>query len=410
MAIIDGPTTATDQERYCSACGHLVAGARYCPGCGLAVGATNGPDQPTAEQPQSAPRPPVPDMPPPDGRAGRLADGPAVGSASHSRRGLVAGAGLLSLAVIAVVVVVLVSGGGSNQAAVYRQKLSSALAPVVAANGALSSSLQSLHGADTTAAVSAVTRAQNAVVSARGAMAVLTVPAGSGQLSQQVQQALTEDGGYLQAVTATISRPSAANIAQLQPLVTSVQSALVPLASIAPAATTSLSGTDALNAWASGRVAAAARASAAEARVAQRHEVQKAASTAAQQAVNNNDNTAASSSPATTPSDAVGDLPVQCGSGVSGSAGVSCPFAENAFYEYWSASDGDPVLPGTISVWSAEGQATYTLTCSAGDGIVDCSGTNVNGVPLDTQFTQSAVSAYTSSEAAAYAASGKLGP
>jgi hypothetical protein len=61
-------------------------------------------------------------------------------------------------------------------------------------------------------------------------------------------------------------------------------------------------------------------------------------------------------------------------------------------------------------VWSAAGQATYTLTCNTGAGIVDCTGTNVSGVPLEVQLTQSAVSAYTSSQAAAYATSGKLGP
>lgn len=106
----------------------------------------------------------------------------------------------------------------------------------------------------------------------------------------------------------------------------------------------------------------------------------------------------------------VQDLPVQCGSGVAGSSGVSCLFAENAFYEYWQASGGSPTQSANINVWSAEGQQYFPLSCASGDGVVDCTGTNSSGVALDARFSQQAVSAYTSSEAAAYAASGKLGP
>jgi hypothetical protein len=103
-------------------------------------------------------------------------------------------------------------------------------------------------------------------------------------------------------------------------------------------------------------------------------------------------------------------LPVQCGAGVAGSAGMSCTFAENAFYEYWQASGGDATAPESISVWSAEGQHFYLLTCAAGDGVIDCTGVNGKGVSLDARFTQDAVSAYTTANAQAYAASGKLGP
>ena len=92
------------------------------------------------------------------------------------------------------------------------------------------------------------------------------MPSGSTQLSQQAQQALTAEGGYLQAVSATLSDPTSANAAQLQPLATSTSTAMVPLASVAPGAQTSLSGTDGLNGWAAARVAAAARAQAAATR------------------------------------------------------------------------------------------------------------------------------------------------
>lgn len=123
--------------------------------------------------------------------------------------------------------------------------------------------------------------------------------------------------------------------------------------------------------------------------------------------------TSATTSPPTTaspPSGSVQNLPVQCGYGVSGSSGVTCGFAENAFYEYWQASGGDPSQTATISVWSAPAQRSYQLSCDPGESLVDCTGTNASGVALLARFTQHAVSAYTHQQAAAYAASGKLGP
>lgn len=106
----------------------------------------------------------------------------------------------------------------------------------------------------------------------------------------------------------------------------------------------------------------------------------------------------------------VQDLPVQCGYGLAGSPGMACTFAENAFYEYWQASGGDPSRAEPISVWSADAQQSYPLSCASGDGVVDCVGTASGGVSLDARFTEGSVSAYTNAEAAAYAASGKLGP
>jgi hypothetical protein len=288
--------------------------------------------------------------------------------------------------------------------------LQTAFASVVAANTTLSTALQQLRGTDSSAAASAANQAQQAVISARGAMSVLTVPAGSQQLSQQAQQALTDEAGYLASVSATLSSPSPGNIAQLQPLATSLQSAFVPLTSVASGGSSSVSATSALTSWASGRVAAAARASAAANRAAERKAVQQAASTAARQAVANSASGSSAPSSGYSPGFGVQSLPDQCGYGVAGSAGVSCPFAENAFYEYWNATGGNATLPANISVWSAEGQAYYALSCGSGDGVVDCTGTNASGVFLDARFTQAAVSAYTQSQAGAYAGSGKLGP
>jgi hypothetical protein len=311
-------------------------------------------------------------------------------------------AGVLCLAAIAAAVVVVLIVSRSDPNATYRHKLSSALGPVVSANSSVSSALQSLQGTNTGTATAATGQAQQAVTAARGAVQILTVPSGSGQLSQQSQQALTGETGYLQAVSATLSSQSNQNIAQLQPLATSLQSALVPLASVAPGASSSVSGTDKLSAWASGRIAADAKARAAQQSVSQQQAVQQAAVLAAQQAVAGNRSVVSPYS--------LDNLPVQCGSGVAGSAGMSCTFANNAFYEYWSASGGDPSLTENISAWSAAGQQYYALSCSSGDGTVDCTGTNNSGGSLDARFTTDALSAYTNSGAADYAASGKLGP
>lgn len=102
----------------------------------------------------------------------------------------------------------------------------------------------------------------------------------------------------------------------------------------------------------------------------------------------------------------VADLPVQCGDGLGGSSGTSCAFANNAFYEYWQASGGNPSATSGVNVWSAQDQLYYPLNCDSGDGVVDC--TAASGE--DVRFAQTALSAYTDSQARTYAASGKLGP
>ncbi len=101
---------------------------------------------------------------------------------------------------------------------------------------------------------------------------------------------------------------------------------------------------------------------------------------------------------------------MQCGYGVAGSSGVTCTFAENAFFEYWQASGGDPTKRESVNVWSAEAQQSYPLICDVGAGVVECAGTNSSGISLQVELSQAAVSAYTNPEAATYAASGKLGP
>lgn len=102
----------------------------------------------------------------------------------------------------------------------------------------------------------------------------------------------------------------------------------------------------------------------------------------------------------------VADLPNRCDANISSTSDVSCRFAENTFYEYWKTTGGDPSQQPTLQAWSPADQQYYTQNCSSGDGVVDC----VHSGGSDVRFNQSAVGAYTSSEASYYAAHSDLGP
>src|SRR5579875_108791 len=103
----------------------------------------------------------------------------------------------------------------------------------------------------------------------------------------------------------------------------------------------------------------------------------------------------------------VSDLPHQCGPGLATTAGLSCALANNTFYEYWKVSDANPTDALTLRVWNPADETYETVSCTTGDGVVDCS-PGAGGA--DIRFDQSAVTAYTTGDAAAYAASGNLGP
>ena len=175
---------------------------------------------------------------------------------------IVVGVVVALLAVIAAAVtVVLVTRSTTakvNPVAVYQQKLSSVLAPVVASNQAISVSLQALDGSKPTirATQTATANAQQALTAARGAVAIITVPPASTQLSQQAAQALTQENGYLQSVNTTLGDPTGNTVASVQPLASATSSAFVPLASVAPGGSTSISGVDNLLKWAQGATAA----------------------------------------------------------------------------------------------------------------------------------------------------------
>ena len=348
---------------FCQHCGAPARNGQFCAACGQPLGASA--EQPTtpmmavtpppttaAPPPMAASAPPL--GPPPPGPPRPL--GPPPPRESNSRTWLIA-AGAVGLAAIAIAAIIIAagSGGGSTTNSSYQQKLTGVLAPVLTANQTLSSSLQSLQGSNTSSAKNATSSAQQAVVAARGAAGVLNVPSGQTQLSEQVQQALAQESGYLQAVQGTLSNPSGDN-SQLQTLSTNTQSALVPLGAVAPGISASLSGTSALSSWASGQAAAA-----------RRHHPSKPAPQAT------TTTTVPVPTPAPTPS--VPSVPTGggCGDGVTAGANTTCPFAL-AVHQAWVNTPG---VDNTVQAYSPVTHQSYTMSCSeTGGGIITCTGGN----------------------------------
>ncbi len=186
---------------------------------------------------------------------------------SHRVIALIAAVGALSVVVLALAAILILGNSHSSAkntasqtaSAIYQQKLSAALGPLVSANQALSSALAAIDGSphSITAAQNATTQAQGAVASVNGAIAALPVPVSETTLQQQTQQALTQETGYLQGVSGTLSDPIGQSSSSLRTLATNTQTAFVSIASVAPGASTSISGTDNLLAWVSGANAAA---------------------------------------------------------------------------------------------------------------------------------------------------------
>lgn len=313
MAVFREGTAGTTSPQYCPECGHPCRGERYCTECGHATAAAPGSTDDTAELLRPGwPRPALPTQaptaPPPQG-------------SSRSRIMLLAAGGALALAAIAVIAIILLNGSSSSaprQTSSFRQKLSSALARVVSANQSLSGDLQAIDGSKKTigSAQTATSQAQSAVTAARGAIGVLTVPSADTSLSQQAQEALTEENGYLQALTSTLSDPAGQSSSQLQPLITAAQSAMVPLAQVAPRATSSLSGIDNVLRWVAGAAA-----------------ISKTAHTKPQQQASSPAKSSPQQATVSAPLSAPSGL-TACDQNISVNSATSCQFADNVFYQY----------------------------------------------------------------------------
>ena len=341
MAVFSEGAPGTRSAAFCPKCGHPCAGERYCTECGSPLDPAPPVTEATAELPRLD-RPPLgapPQTPLPDGRRPR------------SRLMVIIGAAALLIAAIAALAIILLNGSGSSSgttsASAYRAKLTSALAPVVSANQTLSAALQALDGSKKTigAAQNDTSQAQSAVTAARGAVGILTVPSSQALQSQQVQQALTEENGYLQALSSTLSDPAGQSSSQLRPLLTATQSAMVPLGSVAQGATTSLSGVDNVLSWVAGATAVT--------QAAQRKSQSQSSSTST--------STQQSAAP---PSGSPSGL-TSCDQNISINSATSCAFADNVFYQY--AQDVQQAgAPGSYIVYaySPATSQSYNDTCS----------------------------------------------
>jgi hypothetical protein len=122
------------------------------------------------------------------------------------------------------------------------------------------------------------------------------------------------------------------------------------------------------------------------------------------------ESTSSSTNAANATPSSTGPVANQCwahsGEFLSASPGNTCVVANNTFYEYFKASSGDPTQTESVSVWSPDDKQYYSLDCTPGEGVVDCTGP-AGG---DIRFTQGSITNYDDSQAAAYAAKGTLGP
>lgn len=284
---------------------------------------------------------------------------------SRIRAAVIAAFAALLIAGVAIAAIVIVNNNGSKSSAAgavaaYQQKLTSVLTPLVSANQTLSSALQAIDGSKKSiaAAQNATTQAQAAVVSARGAIAVLSAPASQVTLSQQVQQALTQENGYLQAVGATLADPIGQSSSQLRSMVTNTQTTFIPLASLAAGLSTSLTGTDNLLSWVSGANGQAQK-------LAQKTTVIQQTTTVQ-----------AGSPPVPTASGMQ-----YCDQNIQANADTSCPFAENVFVAYWNS--GPPWGNANVTAYSPVTNQSYTDYCSTDGVTVSCShGTDLVVFPM----------------------------
>lgn len=349
MAIIDGPDTSAQRtvtdNHFCPHCGHAAADGRFCPSCGSDL------YEVTQQMPPAAPPPPrYEQAAQPQYAASPPPQATATERHPHSRVAVIVAAAAFGLAAIAAALILILSASSGSGGTSYRDKLASSLSPVLAANTTLSQSLQSLSGNETQTAKTATTQAQQAVTQARGAVAVLSVPSGDQQLSQQVQQGLAQESSYLQSVQDALNTPASAS-GQLQTEAGNTSAALVPLNEVAPGIGSSLNATSTLVSWAAGRVAASNR---------HRPAPGPTRITIVQP-----------NPPVPQPQPQVATTK-DCGNGVSANQNTSCAFALNV-KAAWEAAPG---VNNTVQVYSPVTGQTYTMNCTqAGSGIT-CSGGN----------------------------------
>ena len=288
------------------------------------------------------------------------------------RAGWVVAAGAIGVAALAVAAIILLNGGSGSKSTAggaYQRDLRKALSPLIAANQTLSGSLTALDGSPTSirAAKISASQALGALSAAHGAVAVVTTPNSQASLAAQVQQGLTTENGYLQAVSATLETPSGASAGQLQTLATGAQSALDQLASVTSGASSSISGTGNLVSWAQSASGAAHAQQGAH-----RESSSTRSATSAQQSTTTIvQQTASAATPAGSPQGLT-----SCDQNISVNSATTCPFANNVFAQYASAvqQSGGPISTDVTATSPATG-ATYVDNCqfNSSTQIVLCS-------------------------------------
>jgi hypothetical protein len=343
MAAVHPDEIGPRRAPFCPKCGEPAGGAKFCAKCGHEMAA--------APRPTSA-APPRLD---PDGRPPNSSRPSGSGGAPRGRMLLLIAGGTIAVAAIAVAGIVLSSGSGSNKqqptvkqalraaAPTYNGQMVKALTPLVTANQTLSTALVALDGSKQTTshAKTAATQATTALSSARGAVSVLTAPTAAGNLPSQIQEVLTADNGYLQAVAATLQSPTVSGATQVDTLATGAQGAFDGISTIIPAANSSVTGTSNLASWARS--------------AAQPHE--PTAQTASSSSSSSSSTTSAAQAPAApAPASPSG---TDCSGGVIAGSATSCPFAVNV----QSAWDETPGPTATVKVYSPVTGRTYIENC-----------------------------------------------
>jgi hypothetical protein len=368
MALTDEDAPTVEQQGFCTSCGQPAGTGHFCANCGAAIQTrTSAPVAPPLNSNSTGAGGAIP----PPTFTTTTTTPPAT--PRRNSRGLLIALGALGLVAVAVAVVILTTrGGGSpakhpkvaaapSAAAVYRTKLRTALTPLINSNQRMSNALGSVNPSNpnVNSAKNAASSTQTAVATARGAVGALSAPGSERTLSQQVQQALDNENGYVQAVVATLANPRSSQAGQLQTLSTSLQSSLVPIDPVVKSASSSVSGTNSLTSWANGASARQRKAAA------KKHHSSSSSSSGS----GSSSSSSSSGSSSVSNPYANGE---NCGGGLYAGPDTSCPFAENV-YQAWEEAPGDAA---TVTAYSPVTDQTYTMNCAPAGAGITCSGGN----------------------------------
>ena len=163
------------------------------------------------------------------------------------------------------------SDDGTSKQTAYQQQVATVMAPVITANRALSTSLESLRSGKRPSKPSNAVRrahsAQRAALTAQGGLNVLAVPHGGEQIASNARGTLNRETAYLEGVNAALVHPSVSSAAATQTLASNLTDALNTIAPQNENWSDSVSGPAQLTIWAPAvRAAAELRKAKAEAK------------------------------------------------------------------------------------------------------------------------------------------------